>query len=275
MSIKVSIDQLDDMPRFKYQEKEDLSSFHSLYSFEDEGHNFDFIWCPKEKSNKLFVFFSGDALREKLNPPVFQRWKWADKFPGHCIFFSDPSLYLDDKLGLAWYSGTDNFDPLASISSFLLNLVNKKSINVDNIVSYGSSGGGFAALRLASFIEGINVVAINPQTNIVAYDNWAVERYLRVCYGGIDRAKAINDFSDKFNLLSNFNKERISRSNILYVQNRLDSHHMLEHYYPFSKEKFFLESSKYKELIFCDNKGHGVAESNSNLLNGILKLLNI
>ncbi|WP_218240971.1 hypothetical protein, partial [Pseudomonas sp. 2822-17] len=55
-----------------------------LYTYKYEGFEYDFLYKPSQEK-RLFVLLSGSANRSKFTPPVFQRWSWAEYFPGHCL----------------------------------------------------------------------------------------------------------------------------------------------------------------------------------------------
>jgi hypothetical protein len=144
---KTTLVQLNELNSFALKQCECIEGgIQGLYQKRIMGFQFDYLYQPSIHK-RLFVFFSGSAQRSKINPPVFQRWSWAHLFPGHCLYVSDPSLFLNDKLGLAWYSGTSGFDPMPIIAQEVKNLALSLDINESSIFSYGSSGGGFAALR--------------------------------------------------------------------------------------------------------------------------------
>ena len=164
---KVSLDSLSHIraealtPQTRYSIDEAL-----LYHETIAGHRIDYLWHPNLEHRRLFVLFSGNAMRSRNDPPVFQRWSWASHFPGSCLYVSDPSLYLHPDLGLAWYSGTEKFDPMPSILQRALDIAAQSGVPRKNIFSYGSSGGGFAALRFAAITEGIGAISVNPQIQI-------------------------------------------------------------------------------------------------------------
>ncbi|MCB8889543.1 hypothetical protein [Vreelandella malpeensis] len=242
-----------------------LADVPAQYHFYKDGFKHEFLWWPNEKSNKLFVFFSGDALREKFDLPVYQRWSWASKFPGSCVFFSDPTLHLSKTLSLAWYAGTTDYDPLENISKVVENICDDKNILFKDVFFYGSSGGGHAALRMLNFIEDGNAITINPQINIKEYHSGKVTEFVKVCYEGYSVDEVFELFSNKLNLMSDF--ERYLGKKIFFLQNKKDKHHYEKHCKPFVKKIRLLEreigfdDSQLTELYFNLEGGHGKGES--------------
>ena len=262
---KTDIVQLADLPKVNYDTDKSLSNRKAVYTFHRDSFKYEFVLNRSEtNSNRIFVLFSGDAMRSKYDPPVFQRWSWADKFPGHCVYVSDPSLYLHSRLGLAWYSGTAQHEPMSVISDLIREIAGKLNVNFSNIVSYGSSGGGFAALRFATFFSEAGVVAVNPQTDITNYSYKTVEQYLKICLKIEDRNEALRKFPGKLSLLKQVDK--LANSRIVYVQNRLDEHHHMSHFLPFMQELGLSEengysSDKLTSIIFEHEGGHIKAET--------------
>ena len=229
---KISIEKLGHLDQLTF-DGASVAEKNTLYKLDVDGFRFDFLWRPKTHQPRLFVMFSGDARRDKYTPPVFQRWSWAKRFPGSCLFFSDPSLQLSDKLGLAWYSGTTDFDPLIPIRGIVERVAELIGVAPDGIFSYGSSGGGFAALRLCSMMSQAGCVTINPQIVIPRYIERHVRLYLDTCFGGISPEEALARFPDRFDLSHNPGRFRDKR--IIFMQNTLDTHHFDEHYGAFCR----------------------------------------
>lgn len=261
---KISVDRLAHLEKFTY-DGSNLSKRNALYSFtEDNGQRIEFLWRPKRHQKRLFVLFSGDARRPKLNPPVFQRWTWAKFFPGSCIYFSDPSLHLSESLGLAWYSGTSQYDPLQRMAEIALKVADQLGVQPEDICSYGSSGGGFASLRFASIVPEAACITINPQIVIPRFLEKKVNTYLETCFGGISKEAALQIYPDRFDLRSI--SGIFQRKRIVYVQNVLDTHHYDDHFVPFCETLGVNPGqddpeSAFRQVLFSDSAGHAKAES--------------
>ncbi|MCD2183557.1 hypothetical protein [Rhizobium sp. GN54] len=261
---KISLNDLKDVRQVEYHGDTLPDDEAIALKVSEAGFTFDFLWRPAPSRNALFVFFSGDAIRSKNDPPVFQRWSWARHFPGNCLFVSDPSLYLDKGLGLAWYGGTSRIDPLDIISRVIRRICDQKRIPIANVFSYGSSGGGFAALRLLTVIEEMGAIAINPQTVVTNYRNGMVEKYLRVCFGGLSRQEALDQYPERLSLLHHI--EALKRRRIIYLQNVQDEHHYDVHYLPFCKAmgcdpEANESDGNFRRLLFAHEGGHAKAET--------------
>lgn len=240
---------------------------------------FDFLLRPKKSADKLFVLLSGDALREKNNPPVFQRWSWAKFFPGHCLYVSDPSLYMDSKLSLAWYVGSEKKNPMSYLVDRIKTFAQQLNVSERSIYFYGSSGGGFAALKLLEHFADSCAIVINPQVVITDYNNKKVDYFLDKCFGGKSRLSALTEFEQRLSAVAGM--PRLFDRRIIYAQNRLDSHHHDVHYKKFcdAYRLDFISSDKMdhdniSRIVFYDENGHKTAED-QDTFNKILEYIEL
>ena len=256
--------ELGDLDVLEYDNCLKTPNQEAVYKFVEDGVQCDFLWKPKKNASRLFVLFSGDAKRSRYKIPVFQRWKWADHFPGHCLYVSDPSLYLDAELSLAWYAGSEEMDPLSQISRCVKQICTQMKIQPEDVWTYGSSGGGFAALRMANILPEAGLIAVNPQTKITHYHiDSRVNHFLQRAYHNMSRAELDQNYSHKVDLLAQ--AEVFKGRRIIYMQNVLDQHHYEDHYVPFFEELHGLGevavNSKFKRLLFYRDGGHAKAEN--------------
>lgn len=246
---------------------EDLSvDERQRIQFERDGLRYDMLWAPARlprDRTRLFVLFSGRVFRDKMNPPVFQRWSWASRFPGNCLYVSDPSLWLNPSLGLAWYTGTAKHDPLPVIANTVRRIAETKAIAAQDIYGYGSSGGGFTALRFASLFDGAGAIAINPQVNILNYFPGLLKPWMRHCLPGFTQEELAERFSDRLSLLPHM--PQLTHRRLIYAQNRMDKHHLIEHYPTFCTAAGVgveaCNTGRFRRILFDEPGGHPAAET--------------
>lgn len=261
---KVSAERLDQVPRLATNWPElPRPLVRGIYSFANNDFEYDFLFSTGQK-DRLFVFLSGDAPRHKFQPPVFQRWSWAKTVPGHFLAISDPILKLSDDIGLGWYIGTQDRDPTETLVSLIAKTASSVGVTAQNIYFYGSSGGGFAALRLAARIPESTAIVINPQIVVTDYASRGVQRFLDRHFGGLNRSEAIRAYPDRFSVLLQC-RELSERNNVLYVQNTLDDHHFDTHFKPFAAGAGLSESNGHRAkraevMFFEEPAGHSKAE---------------
>jgi hypothetical protein len=261
--LKTSGRELAQIPRRPYGAAADLPQTPALLHLLEGGHRYDLLWMPQPRARRLFVMLSGDAMRKKYDPPVFQRWKWAPMLPGHCLYIADPSTYLHPRLGLSWYAGTVSYDPQAVIARLVGEIARQHDVPPGNVITYGSSGGGFAALRLAAALPDAIAVPINPQVTITDYEMRNVETYLDIAFGTRERALALELYP---RLSLRAEHATLQKRRIIYIQNRLDTHHHEAHYKPFcdmmeADPEAEPECGRFRRLLFEHEGGHGAAES--------------
>jgi pimeloyl-ACP methyl ester carboxylesterase len=141
-------------------------------------------------SDTLFVVLNGAVDRKKHVLPVFARWNWGKVLGGHVLSICDPTLRLDAELRLGWFLGTRDANPFPTLTRVVGWAESNLGIAPDKVVFYGSSGGGFASILAAAQRPVGRVVAINPQTDIVAYYPPAVKRVARVFSPGLPATAA-------------------------------------------------------------------------------------
>jgi len=234
---KTSVTELSDLPEHDYSEIRDgsvaLPAQAVRFRWDSPSFRHDLLWSPREDTSRLFVLFSGDAMRNRYEPPVFQRWTWARHFPGHCLYVSDPTLHLHDDYSLTWYGGHAAADPLVEIAQTVIQIAETRGVALQNVCFYGSSGGGFAAIRSLDLVPEASAVCINPQTDITAYERRTpLDKLLRHSFEGFDRETILTAFPGRFSILEGAS-ERFTARHIIYVQNVLDTHHLAEHCQPF------------------------------------------
>lgn len=214
--------------------------------------------------NKLFVFLSGSANRSKYVPPVFQRWSWVEKIPGICVFISDPSLYLGLKLSLGWYVGTESYDYTNDLIDIVKEISNCRSIKEDDIYFYGSSGGGFAALKLCAHMDSANAIVINPQISIKKYGENSkkhVKNFLDICFP-TEKEKTFEKHSARVDI-NKINYKLLGKK-LIYLQNTKDIHHYEYHYKYFMKNIRALNGYSDDDvniILFENEKGHRGGEN--------------
>lgn len=171
----LAIDDLDEWgsnaPRVEFinerefypAEEVGASSYRSIFS---NGARLDALLINKN-SDVLVVGLHGATNRETTLLPRYERLRSIGRHPVSAMFFADPSLWLDERLQLAWYTGCDCHDISKTVAEWISVTANR--IGARHIVISGASGGGFASLQVPSHLPGSLALAFNPQTDISAY----------------------------------------------------------------------------------------------------------
>jgi len=128
-------------------------------------------------TNKNFICFSPGAFRrdsvsstgEIIEPPHFVRWSWYRFFDESVITSADPTIFWDDEIKIGWMIGDKNHWYLETMSIIISKLAKNQNVINDNILFYGSSGGGFISVCLATLIKNSKVLVNNSQFSLSNY----------------------------------------------------------------------------------------------------------
>lgn len=103
---------------------------------------------------------------------VFFRWTWRESWPRDDVMaFIDPVVHkYHRECGItgAWFAHPE-VDFLQLVAEIVTKTAAERGIDVNNIVYYGSSLGGFAAISAAALTPGAHAVAEIPQ---IALRDW-------------------------------------------------------------------------------------------------------
>lgn len=262
---KIGSSRLQSIRRVQAESLDDFAPEQgsAWYTVKMPNFEHDFIFNKSSHENDLFVLLSGYADRERLQPPVFQRWSWASYFPGHCLYIADPALKLSPTVGLAWYAGTNTLDILPEVARIIHAVSGKLGLGERNVTLYASSGGGFAALKLLRLLPQATAVAINPQTEITRYNSRHVDIYLDQFFGGMSREDALERYPDKLSLMHE--ADFISSRRVVYAQNLRDGHHVRNHFKPFCRLSGIatgqeVQEGNFRTVLFDSSGGHAKGE---------------
>lgn len=238
-----------------------------------EKNNFECLFQRKD-SPFLFVLLSGARNEKRWDLPRFDRWTWTSDFPGSVLYVSDPALYLaPNSLKIGWYVGTAWRDMLGQLAKLVRVVANKIGVSSDRIISWGSSAGGFGALRLAAALKTGTALAVNPQTNILKYRPHHVNKYLEVCFNKRAPEQLKPQELRRFSAIECLAGEPLARC--LVVQNTTDLFHLERHYTPFC-EAFGLDpgqasntAGRIRTMLYTKEGGH--APESRDMLPGLIK----
>lgn len=127
----------------------------------------------KGSASKLYVMFNGSRSRSGGSAaaplPAFSRWSWYKETDASLLSLEDPMYYTFPDCTLGWYYGTKDEDYRAYCAQCIKKIAELLNIENENIVLYGSSGGGTAAIGVSRYLPGCCAVAINPQIFLDRY----------------------------------------------------------------------------------------------------------
>lgn len=209
------------------------SADQSAVAYSLKGNNWTIpaLYYPSE-NNALYVLLPAAVNRKKSSIPAFNRWTWAKEgmFPGSTLCISDPTLELHSDLEIGWCLGDKDNCVTTELAEFVKRIAEVKGVPFENIVFYGSSAGGFAALALSAKLEGSTAVAINPQVDAMAYSVVGqVDLVAQTCFG-MTKENVKERFKNRVDMKSAWSGN--SKSKAFFVQNLEDGHHYKIHFKP-------------------------------------------
>ncbi|WP_156925256.1 hypothetical protein [Nitratidesulfovibrio termitidis] len=225
--------------------------------------SFPALYFPGQ-SSALFVMLPGALDRKAITLPYFNRWMWAHRglFPGSVLCVADPTLERNSALRLGWFLGSETHDATEELACLIANFAECKGVARDEIVFWGSSAGGFAALALAASVDGSLAVAINAQTDCLAYlASQQVALVRQACFGDMSADRIRHGFARRVDMTSRWSD--VCNSRVFLVQNDLDAHHYKAHFIPFwaslgGEPVYGLSRfGRHTSWIYSDKGGHG------------------
>jgi predicted Rossmann-fold nucleotide-binding protein len=237
----------------------------SDFSVRISGLRYDCRYNGRAQGDMLYVIFNGAVDREAYDVPIFSRWNWHAILNAPILAVFDPILHLDPSLQVAWYVGKKSVDVADGMARMIDTFARKIGIKTNRIVCYGSSGGGFGAMAVASRLKQGRFIAINPQTNILQYYDEHIKEFNNIFDGSCQPVENAAAYPERWSAINAVRKAYQQDANLrgIIIQNTSDEYHHELHYTPFCTA-FNLPveggASKDGRLLACefsDPNGHG------------------
>ena len=135
------------------------------------GVKYEFIIKFASENKNLICFGSGAWARniikngKIIKPPYFDRWSWFNYFNESVLTYTDPTFHYDENITLGWYVGGEEWF-LEVISEIIQKIAINQEISNNNILFFGSSGGGFSSIGLATLIKDSKALVNNSLFSI-------------------------------------------------------------------------------------------------------------
>ena len=252
-------------PEFVYDNVDKFESSPELkngvHTIIHNGVPIDILLDLRHGAPLTFIFKGNTRRKADTRLPVFVGFSIVSPVGNSRVSISDPGMYLDPTIGLAWYAGGKNLD----IQSVLPRIIQKivSTTAPSKVMMIGGSGGGYAAMYYSRYVAESLAVAWNPQNDFLDYEERGVMAYVSKAFdvSNIDEAKAVVPRYVN-NELSSFYRKTSASNYVIYLQNIIDTH-VEKHCKPFMASFGYEISTdvKYKlvntntYLYFSDNWG--------------------
>ncbi|MGP0224859.1 heparinase II/III domain-containing protein [Paenarthrobacter sp. NCHU4564] len=183
-------------------------------------------------SDLLSVRFHGAINRTKTTLPFFQGLTSELMEGGNHAVFQDPSLDLNKSMTLSWYLG----DGSTNVHQFMAKCIQKlqSETGASQVLLAGSSGGGFTALQVASYLPESVALVFNPQTDVKEYFRTSADVALDTCLQPDVDVEEARGFRLSTSVVETYAMLK-DLPRVLYVQNTGDTHHVTKHRDPFRR----------------------------------------
>ncbi len=247
-----------------------LDEFFSTQSLADGIHAISYCGVFLElnlhrRPSKAMVVFFNAALASRtpeVKLPVFSGAKALETTDACILMVSDPGLYLDKEIRLAWYAGAKGMQLQADLAKVLQHV--QHVLAIERIVLYGASGGGFAALFYAPFLNNAIAMPCNPQISLLSYSSGILSRFLKVAYGYKGAPSAFENAEILDKPIVRIPADHTRGIRVLYLQNALDERHFKRDFLPFlqgygfTRGKGLMEVHSERLISVCgENWGEG------------------
>lgn len=252
-----------------------------LGEFAGKQINYDFLITAKP-GTVLLCHFHAAAPQGGITLPIFGGMGVTSSLTTSMFVPSDPTLALDTSMGIAWHFGCEGI-PLQAIT---VSIVKKLQTHLDapRVVTWGGSGGGFAAIRVARDIPDSIALAWNPQTDIAKYYHGHVDHFRRIAFPAIAAGDCLSSDRGQFPSLCTDEFVNGYQGRIFYLQESTDWH-AKAHLEPFlagfcgKALSDIADSSKFSGFVtdqlylHLDHWGEGHVPPSKAIISEVLRLL--
>ena len=259
------------------------SGVHSIPLGEFAGKHikYDFLIAAKS-GTVLLCHFHAAAPQGGITLPIFGGMGVTSSLTTSMFVPSDPTLALDTSMRIAWHFGCEGI-PLQAITVSIVKKL-QRQLDASRVVTWGGSGGGFAAIRVARDIPDSIALAWNSQSDIAKYELGHVNRYLRTAFPSLAPDGALPAGAGQFSSLCTEEFRDGYKGRILYLQQCTDWH-VRAHLKPFlagfcgkalsevSDSSTFSGFVTEQLYLHLDHWGEGHVPPSKDVISEILRLL--
>lgn len=200
---------------------------NGVSSFLVNNRWFDVMYVDRGAAVTMVTFHA--ALSPNTEDyPVFSGGRFSEEIDANHLAFADSACGSAESLLTFWHMSTRRVDA----QSFIPQIVRHASVssNPKELIFFGSSAGGFAALYYSSLFPGSIAFVMNPRIDLKGLPS-RFESYAAVAYPGSD----VDAVSRKVptSMAEHYAKPR--PNTVAYLQNAQDQIYFEHHFTPFAE----------------------------------------
>lgn len=207
-----------------------------LTSLKIDNNWFDFLFEDR-KSNTTLVTFTAAVPAKAKTFPIFSSRHIAEELGVNFLAFADPASGGANSLPTFWHLGTQAIDTTKIIPQIISKI---QFSTKTNLLFFGSSAGGFAALNYGAQFPGSAVLVMNPRISLLNSPK-RIQSYTPVNFPQSDSLSMIRSLP--YDQSKVYNEPRGNR--IFYIQNLQDNNYSRHHYAHFKKSTQGREDVKF------------------------------
>lgn len=244
---KIIILNIDEIESYKFPLDE---PFGLQINYEEV--KYCFIIKLSSNNKNLICCGTGAQQRDKKTsngimkkPPYLDRWSWFKYFDESFIVPADPTFFYDAEITLGWFVGNKKQWYVEIASNIIKKICINQNINQNNILFYGSSGGGFVSICMGTLIKDSKVLVNNTQFSILNYYDTHKNnlfKLLKEYFPNSSQGEIIKKINYRLDTIELFKKEKYFPP-ITYYINLESKPDLIRHCLPFIDEiknlKFF------------------------------------
>lgn len=179
-------------------------------------------------ANVTLVTFHAALSPNTGEYPIFSGSRFSEELEVNHLAFADPACGSAESLLTFWHMSTKRVDSQSIIPKIIEHSTSGDTSQ--NLIFFGSSAGGFAALNYSASFPGSLAFVMNPRIDLEGLPH-RFDSYAAVAYPGW-KPKAVSR-KISTNMADHYSQQR--KNTVVYLQNSQDPVYFDHHFSPFMK----------------------------------------
>lgn len=199
---------------------------NGVHSLQINDRWFDFLYEDRGSPVTL-ITFSAALHSSNKTYPVFSSRLISENLGANFLGFADPAQGGNESLSTYWHLSTERVATQSLVPQVIKHATAHSG---KNLLFFGSSAGGFAALNYSAMFPKSAVLVMNPRVNL-SHSPYRIPDYSKVAHPNTSWAKLSTQLP--LNLAKQY--EQPQGNFVVYLQNLQDENYVRHHYSHFVK----------------------------------------